>query len=206
MSTKRGQGHVVLILLQSGRIVSEQVGLFGWGDTALPAAVLLAWVSVTGAAPAVWIEGRSRFMPRWAVGAVLGLGYLAAMLDEYKGVWGWQGRYLLPVTAAVCDFAVPGLAHGLERLAALRRAVPWMMVVLMAVNALSVVWFLFLNVYGVTIWPRRLPPTPLPTSTPSWAPPLGQGFVLALVALALACGVLAVWTLRPVPASTEPVS
>lgn len=196
-------GRVVLLLLNSGTIVSELIGTFGWLDTPLPTAALLAWVSVAAVAAVVWVVGRSTLVPRWPVGAVLGLGYLAALLDEYKGAWGWQGRYFLPVIAAVCVFAIPGLMDGLERLAALRRVVSSMLVALMAVNALSVVWFLFRNVYGVKVWPQRLPPAPLPVGTSSWTPPLGSGVVLGLVALALACGVVAVWTLRPVPASTE---
>jgi Predicted membrane protein (DUF2142). len=199
-------GGVILLLLHSGTIVSEQVGTFGWLDTPLPSLALLSWVSVAGAAAVIWLVGRSTFVPRWSVGAVLGLGYLVALLDEFIGTWGWQGRYLLPVTAAVCVLAVPGLIAGLERLSALRSLVPWMLVLLMAVNALSVVWFLFRNVYGVRPGPRRLPSAPLPGGTPSWTPPFGQGVVLALVALALACGVAAVWALRAGPAGAEQAS
>ena len=192
-------GRVLLLVLHSGTIVTEQVGTFGWLDTPLPPLAVIAWVSITGVAAAIWAVGRNNIVPRWSVGAVLGLGYLAAMLDEYSGAWGWQGRYLLPVTAAVCVLAVPGLTTGLERLSALRSLVPWMLVALMAVNALSVVWFLFRNVYGVKPGLGRLPAAPGPVGTPSWTPPLGQGVVLALVALALACGVAAVWTLGTDP-------
>jgi hypothetical protein len=188
-------GRVLLLVLHSGTIVSEQVGMFGWLDTPLPPLAVVAWVSITGVAAAIWAVGRNKIVPQWSVGAVLGLGYLAALLDEYSGAWGWQGRYLLPVTAAVCVLAVPGLTKGLEKLSALRSLVPWMMVALMAVNALSVVWFLFRNVYGVKTGPGRLPSAPGPVGPPSWTPPLGQGVVLALVALALACGIAAVWTL-----------
>lgn len=196
-------GGSILLLLHTGTIVSEQVGTFGWLDTPLPSLAIIAWVSVGAVAVAIWVVGRNTLVPRWSVGVVLGLGYLVALLDEFIGTWGWQGRYLLAVTAAVWVFAIPGLAKGLELLAALRRIVPWMMVVLMAVNALSVVWFLFRNVYGVKSFGRRLPAAPLPVGAPAWTPPLGQGVVLALVALALACGVVAVWTLRPVPPSDE---
>jgi Predicted membrane protein (DUF2142) len=189
----------VVLLLHVGTMVSEQIGTFGWLDTPLPTVAVLAWVAITGVAVAAWSAGRSSLVPRWSVGAVLGLGYLAAILDEYRGAWGWQGRYLLPVTAAVCVFAIPGLMNGLERWAAPRRMVEWMLVVLMGVNALSVVWFLFRNVYGVRDWPGRLPTAPLPGGVPTWAPPLGQGAVLALVTLAFAGGVFAVWALRPVP-------
>jgi len=196
-------GRVVLLGLHSGTLASDQVGTFGWLDTPLPSLVVLAWVSVAGAAAAIWVVGRNTLVPRWSVGAVLGLGYLAALIDEYLGAWGWQGRYLLPVTAAVWVLAVPGLTSGLERLSALRSLVPWMLVVMMAVNALSVVWFLFRNAYGVSPWPHRLPSAPLPVGVPSWTPPFGQGVVLALVALALSCGVGAVWALRAGPASAQ---
>jgi len=199
-------GRASLLLLHTGKIFSEQIGYFGWLDTPLPAFALLAWVSVTAVAAAVWVAGRSTFVPRWSLGAFLCIAYLVALLDEYRGGWGWQGRYLLPITAAVCVFAVPGLTNGLERLAALRQIVPWMMILLMGVNALSVVWFLFRNVYGVRTWPNRLPSTPLPGLTPSWTPPHGQGVVLALVALAFVGGVLAVSTLRPVRSTAEPQS
>jgi hypothetical protein len=192
-------GRVLLLVLHSGTIVSEQVGTFGWLDTPLPPLAVIVWVSITGLAAAIWAMGRNKIVPRWSVGAVLGLGYLAAMLDEYSGAWGWQGRYLLPVTAAVCVLAVPGLTAGLERLSALRSLVPWMLVSLMAVNAVSVVWFMFRNMYGVKPGLGRLPATPAPVGTPSWTPPLGQGVVLALVALALAAGVAAVWTLGTNP-------
>jgi MFS family permease len=186
-------GRVLLLVLHTGTIVTEQVGTFGWLDTPLPQLAVLAWVSVAGVAAIIWFVGRNELVPRWSIGVVLGLGYLAALLDEYVGAWGWQGRYLLPVTAAVFVLAVPGLMTGLGRLPALRSLVPWMTVTLMAVNALSVVWFLFRNVYGVRTGPRRLPSAPGPVGTPAWTPPYGQGMVLALVALALACGVAAVW-------------
>lgn len=190
--------RVLVLLLHSGTIVSEQVGNFGWLDTPLPPMAVIAWVSIAGVAVAIWVAGRNTLVPSWSVGAVIGLGYLAALLDEYRAGWGWQGRYLLPITAAVCVLAVPGLVTGLERLSALRRVFPWMLVVLMAVNALSVVWYLFRNVYGVKAAPGRLPSTPWPEGPSSWNPPFGQGVVLALVSLALVCGVVAVWALRPV--------
>jgi Predicted membrane protein (DUF2142) len=191
--------HAILLLFHSGTIVIEQIGTFGWLDTPLPNVAVLAWVAIAGVAAAAWSFGRNTLVPRWSVGLVLGLGYLAAMIDEYREAWGWQGRYLLPITAAVCVLAVPGLARGLERWTASRRMVPWLLVVLMAVDALSVVWFLFRNAYGVKDWPRRLPSVPFPSGTPTWTPPPGIGVVLALVTLALACGVAAVWWLRPVP-------
>jgi Predicted membrane protein (DUF2142) len=184
-------GRVVLLVLQSGTIVSEQVGTFGWLDTPLPPVALLAWVSVASVVTVIWFVGRNTLVPRWAVGVVLGLGYLAALLDEFKEAWGWQGRYLLPLTAALCVLAIPGLMTGLKRLSALQRLVPWIVVVLMAVNALSVVWFLYRNLYGISRLWGNLPSAPLPVGPPSWTPPLGQGVVLGLVALALACGVVA---------------
>lgn len=196
-------GRVLLLVLHTGTIVTEQVGTFGWLDTPLPPLALLAWVSLAAVAAAIWAVGRNTSVPRWSVGVLLGLGYLAALLDEYAGAWGWQGRYLLPVTAAACVLAVPGLTTGLQRLSALRSLIPWMLVALMAVNALSVVWFMFRNVYGVKSGPGRLPSAPGPVGAPSWTPPLGQGVVLALVALALACGVAAVWALRVEPTNPE---
>jgi Predicted membrane protein (DUF2142) len=198
--------RLVLLLLGSGSIVSEQIGNFGWQDTPLPTVAILAWVSIAGVAIAAWVRGRSTLVPRWFVGAVVGLGYLVALLDEFMGGWGWQGRYLLPVTAAACVFAVPGLMNGLERWRASQRMVSWMLVVLMAVNALSVVWFMLRNVYGVmNLGLRRLPAAPLPVGSPSWIPPLGEGVVVALVTLALACGMVAVRTLQPVQAATAAV-
>jgi len=196
--------RIVLLLLGSGSTVSEQIGNFGWQDTPLPTVAVLAWVSIAGLTAAAWSMGHSALVPRWSLGAVLGLGYLAALLDEYMGGWGWQGRYLLPVTAAVCVFAVPGLMNGLERWTASRRMVSWMLVVLMTVNALSVIWFMLRNVYGVMdLGLRRLPPAPLPVGTPSWIPPLGEGVVIALVTLAIAGGIVAVWTLQPMEAAAK---
>lgn len=196
--------RITLLVLRTGGILSDMVGNFGWLDTPLPTVGLIAWVAIATLAIAAWFGGRNDLVPRWSVGAVLGLGYLVALLDEYRGGWGWQGRYLLPVTAAVCVFAIPGITQTLKRLPPLGRVVPWLLGGLMAVNALSVVWFLFRNVYGISAWPHRLPMAPLPTSPASWTPPLGQGTVLALVSVALVCGVVAVWTLRPVPVGTEP--
>jgi hypothetical protein len=196
-------GRVVVLVLHTGTILFEQIGMFGWLDTPLPSLAILCWVAVAGVAVAVWIVGRSTLVPRWSMGVILGLGYLAALLDEYLGHWGWQGRYLLPVTAALVVFAVPGLVNGFERLAPLTRVVPAMMVVLMAVNSLAVVWFLFRNSYGVKGYPARLPSVPLPVGTPKWVPPFGLGLVLALVAVAFACGVVAVWKLRPLAVNEE---
>jgi hypothetical protein len=192
-----------LLLLHAGTIVTDQVGNFGWLDTPLPTVAVVVWVSIAAVAAAAWSMGRNTFVPRWTLGAVLGLGYLAALLDEYRGVWGWQGRYFLPVTAAICVFAVPGIAQGLDRWKASRRAVSSALVLLMAVNALSVVWFLFRNAYGVRDWPRRLPSVPFPLGTPAWSPPMGIDVVLVLVTLALACGVFAVWSLLSVAHAPE---
>lgn len=199
-------GRILLLLLHSGTILTEQIGNFGWLDTPLPQLAILLWAAIVAVAAAIWAVGRKAAVPWWSIGAVLGLGYLVALLDEYVGAWGWQGRYLLPVTAAVCVLAVPGLAHGLERLSALRSMVPWMMVALMAVNALSVAWFLFRNAYGVRAAPGRLPSVPGPLGAPTWTPPLGLGVVLGLVTLAFACGVAAAWAFRAEPASEEQVS
>lgn len=203
-------GGVFLLLLNTGTIISDQIGMFGWLDTPLPTVAILSWVSVGAVAVIAWVLGRNRFVPRWSMGVFLGLAYTVALLDEFIGAWGWQGRYLLPVTAAAWVFAVPGLANGFERLGELKRVVPWILGLMMAVNAFSVVWFLFRNVYGVKgTFGRRLPSAPLPIGGAKWIPPLGQGVVLALVVLALACGVAAVWTLRPehpraVPQSAPP--
>jgi hypothetical protein len=77
----------------------------------------------------------------------------------------------------------------------------------MTVNAVSVVWFLFRNVYGLKLGLGRLPSAPgpigVPIGVPSWTPPLGQGVVLVLVSLALVCGVGAVWAFRAEPVSAE---
>jgi hypothetical protein len=190
--------RITLLLLRSGGIASEMVGKFGWLDTPLPELAVFLWLSVASVAVAIWLLGQNPVVPRWSIGAFLALGYLAALINEYRGAWGWQGRYLLPITAAACVFAVPGLTAGLRQMSALRRLVPPMLVILMSVNALSVVWFLLRNAYGVKSWQgRRLPSTPLPVGRPSWAPPLGQGLVLTLVVLALACGLVAIWKLRP---------
>lgn len=192
--------RIVLLILRTGGIASEMIGNFGWLDTPLPDLAIFVWLAVASVAIGIWFGGRSPYLPRWSVGAVLGLGYLAALLDEYAGAWGWQGRYLLPVTAAVCVFGVPGLANGFKRSPALQRLVPALLVALLSVHVLSVVWFFFRNVYGVAPWlRRRLPSTPLPQDTPAWTPPFGQGFVLSLVLLALVCGLAAIWRLRPVP-------
>lgn len=195
--------RIVLLVLHTGTILLEQVGVFGWLDTPLPSLAMLSWVSVVGVALAVWSVGRSTLVPRWSMAVILGLGYLAALLDEYMGGWGWQGRYLLPVTAALCVLAIPSLVNGLERLAPLRRVVPAMMVVLMAVNSVAVVWFLSRNAYGVKGWPGRLPATPLPVGIPPWVPPFGLKLVLTLVVVSFACGVFAVWLLRPVATEAE---
>jgi len=198
--------RIGLLLVGLGSIASEQIGNFGWEDTPLPTVALFAWVAITAVAAAAWAMGRHTLVPRWSLGAVLGLGYLAALLEEYTGGWVWQGRYLLPVTAAVCVFALPGLKSGLERWKASKAMVSGMLVVLMAVNALSVLWFLLRNAYGVlNLTLRRIPSTPLPVGTAKWIPPLGgQPMVVGLVTVAFACGVVAVWALRPVSSDMPP--
>ena len=198
--------RIGLLLVGLGAIASEQIGNFGWEDTPLPTVALFAWVAITAVAAAAWAMGRHTLVPRWSLGAVLGLGYLAAMLEEYAGGWIWQGRYLLPVTAAVCVFALPGLKSGLERWKASEAMVSGMMVVLIAVNALSVLWFVTRNAYGVlNLTYQRIPLTPLPVGTAKWIPPLGGlPLVVGLVTVALAGGVVAVWALRPVSSAMPP--
>ncbi|MGN6242751.1 MAG: DUF2142 domain-containing protein [Motilibacteraceae bacterium] len=194
------------LLLVGGWLVHDAVGQFGW-ETPLVDVALYAWLLVTGAAVAVWALGvRAGQAVRDATVSPLlpllvgGLSGVVVLAHEYLTGFGWQGRYVLPVVAAVCVLAVPGLASGLTRVRARWTAVPLLVAPLVVVHVVALVWWMWRNVYGVRDWGVvRVPPTPLPVGTETWTPPAGQRTVYVLILLAVVAAALGLSGLRARP-------
>jgi hypothetical protein len=149
------------------------------------------WLAVAVGVLFVWFAGGTRtVVPRWGVGAVVGLACLAAATHELVTEFGWQGRYLLPVTAAAGALAVPGIAAGLERVRRADRSVVALLATVTAVHAIAALWFLWRNMYGLRVWsPSRIPAAPLPIGRASWSPPGGHAAMLVLVLAAVTLAV-----------------
>jgi hypothetical protein len=203
------------LLLVGGWLVHDAVGQFGW-ETPLVDLALYAWLLVAGAALGLWALGvraarsprdgvwqSSRELPAPAPAPLLpllvgGLSAVVVLAHEYLTAFGWQGRYVLPVLAAVCVLAVPGLSAGLRRVRVRWTAVPWLVGPLVVVHVVALVWWMWRNVYGVRDWGVvRVPPTPLPVGAETWTPPAGQRAVYLLVLLAVLAAAAGLVALRP---------
>ncbi|HEU4674608.1 MAG TPA: DUF2142 domain-containing protein [Motilibacteraceae bacterium] len=197
------------LLLVGGWLVHDAVGQFGW-ETPLVDLALYAWLLVAGAALGLWALGvRAARSSRELLPAspapllpllVGGLSALVVLAHEYLTAFGWQGRYVLPVLAAVGVLAVPGLSAGLRRVRVRWTAVPLLVAPLVVVHVVALVWWMWRNVYGVRDWGVvRVPPTPLPVGTETWTPPAGQRAVYLLVLLAVLAAAAGLAALRPAP-------
>lgn len=194
------------LLLVGGWLLHDAVGQFGW-ETPLVDLALYAWLLVAGAALALWALGaraaraaRHRPSPEPLLPLlVAGLCAVVVLVHEYVTAFGWQGRYVLPVLAAVGVLAVPGLSAGLRRVRAGWTAVPLLVGPLVVVHVVALVWWMWRNVYGVRDWGVvRVPPTPLPVGTQTWTPPAGQRAVYLLLLLAVLAAAAGLAALRPV--------
>lgn len=187
-------GRLLLVLLKTGDLVQQAVGVLGWLDTPLPTIYVVCWVSAAAVLTALAArrrrEGRTSDLPaRWAgVLVVTALALVAA--HSLVAAYGYQGRYVLPVLAAAAVLLVPSLAP-LRPDAFLRPRGIALLLALAALQGFALVWHLWRYAYGARMDNPRLPPAPLPTAEPAWSPPPGQEVVVLLTGAGLLALVLA---------------
>ncbi|GAB4071661.1 hypothetical protein GCM10028777_40600 [Angustibacter speluncae] len=189
-------GRLLLVLLKTGDLVQQAVGVLGWLDTPLPSLYLLAWV-----AAATWLAVRAaRPRPDRAAAVDLPARWVAAfavtalvvvVVHSVLTAYGYQGRYVLPVLAAAAVLLVPSLAP-LRPDAFLRPRGIALLLALAALQGFALLWHLWRYAYGARMDNPRLPPAPLPTAEPAWSPPPGQEIVVLLTGAGLLALVVAV--------------
>lgn len=185
--------RVLLVVLKTGDLLTQSVGLLGWLDTPLPAVHLLAWTAGAAALVAAAVRGRGSTVlgARWVLAFLLTAWVLVAAHSLWAA-YGYQGRYVLPVLAAACVLLVPSLT-------AMRpdTFVRWrgllVLAGVVALQVLAVAWHTWRYAYGARQDNPRLPAAPLPVGDLAWSPLPGQEVVLVLTTaglLALAAAVV----------------
>ncbi len=177
-------GFVKMVLL-TFNIGQEMIGILGWFDTQLPAAVYFVWSALVGSlalAAAVVLRGR-----RAAVALALLTSLIigpAVIQAAYISTGGfiWQGRYSLPLFAsAIVGVAVlisESLPNADARMS--RRLVVIISAAWVSCQALALLQALRRYTVGASGSYGAI------FTGPEWAPPLGAGVLLATATLALA--------------------
>ena len=165
---------IYLLILHFGTILQHNIGVFGWLDTPLPILYTFAWLMAgTFILSETFRTTNSWHNPLFSIVLVTAFTLLVTISEELLSNFGWQGRYLLPMSVAFFVFLIPHfselLSIGLVRLSILKIAGTS----LILIDGLAMIWYLWRNMYGVAIWSSmRIPEAPLPVGESSWQPPL----------------------------------
>lgn len=194
-----GGALVLLIAFRFFDMVREAVSLLGWGDTMLPMGTFLPWLCVGAGAIGALCAGsrehstRPRHALAVAVGAILAVG-----VHSYVSVFGWQGRYVLPVIAGCVVLLVPAMSGGLLEGGRRVRVALVVSVVSAVLMVVSLLWNLGRYAYGYRSFYSRFIQMPLPDGPPTWEPLTGVGSVVlaAVLGTALLTGAAVVAVLR----------
>jgi hypothetical protein len=198
-----GGERALLISNRFFDMVREGVSLLGWGDTMLPMSTFLLWLCVGVASIAALCAGsRERTTRPLLALAVAGASVLAVGAHSYVSVFGWQGRYILPVIAACVVLLVPAMHRGLLPRRSRTRVGLVVVVVSTGLMVVSLLWNLGRYAYGYRSFFSRFAAMPLPDGPATWEPVAGVGAVVcaALLGAALlaSSAVLAI-VRRPAP-------
>jgi hypothetical protein len=178
--------RIVLIVLKFGDMVQQAVSQFGWLDVPWPQLALVLWLVLVGGVTVMWWMSRSAAeVPRSLAPVVLVVGLAAVVAHSWLEVFGWQGRYVIPLVAGVAVLLVPGMSRGYP---ASSPRVPVLVMALLAVvlHTGAVVWVFGRFAYGLQDLVLRFPSLPLPR-TSEWT---AYGGGESLTALAVTAGVL----------------
>jgi hypothetical protein len=177
----------------------QVVGLFGWLDTASPAAVYFVWSLLVGAIALlgfVLLRGRTLLFAAVLIAAVLLLPPILQGIYITSGGIIWQGRYILPVFVCVMVGIAACVDDVLDLPTLLRRRLV-VFVSLAWAGAQILAFATTLKRYAVGAkagWPTILHPV--------WSPPGGVIPVVALFTIVTIAGAIVLWRFAvrtPVP-------
>lgn len=195
--------RAVLLLLKFGDMVLQTSGDLGWLGAPLPDLAVLCWLGATGTLALLWsLSPAARELPTRVVPLVLAAGLVAVLGHSWLTAFGWQGRYVLPLTAAVAVFAIPRLERGTADGVA-RRLVTWSALTAVGVHALAIGWVASIHAYGLRDVVGHLPQLPLGDGS-SWVPYVGVSGEWLLSSVVLLGGAGAVLLLSG-PRAADPV-
>ncbi len=170
--------------------LEESIGLLGWLDVPLPAAVTGVWFLVTGLVVGISLTVARRWQVIAAGLCLLVLLVVWAVTDpiitQQVGIPFWQGRYGAPLLMGVP--LLVGAATVLSPPRGLRRAISVGCVLALSIAQLIAIGFLAVRYMWGAGWDG-------PVGAPLWTPALDPVaiagiFVLGLVAFMLAVGVV----------------
>jgi surface polysaccharide O-acyltransferase-like enzyme len=173
------QLRLLVIVLHFGTMIQDAFELLGWGDTRLPTLAFVVWL-ILGA----FVVGRlfsrtpnSALQPLWAA-LFFALSLLSIVAQSYAAVFGWQGRYLLPVIAASLVLVIPNLSERESAKGSARRLALASVFVATVIASGSLVVNLFRYAFGFSSMPSRFDDLPIPTQIGAWLPAGGLDAVL----------------------------
>ena len=163
---------ILLLFLQLGEMFQHQIGNFGWLDTPLPFFITSLWiVPISAILTQGWIRNQTATRPRNGIITSTVLGLIIVFGDELISSFGWQGRYILPLTAGITLYLIPHFSHLFDTFQLNSNVIWRSSQILVAVNTFAILWFLWRNMFGVQLWSNmRIPRAPLPVGQFSWEP------------------------------------
>lgn len=192
--------RTLLVVLKFGDLVRQAVGMFGWADTPLPIAAVVAWLVLATVCVVAMRRPRPYrpSTPAHVAVAYLGLTALVVYLQSTVGAFGWQGRYWLPAVVAFLVLLGPSLSRDA------RGPLITAAAGLLSIQMFALVWQLWRYMYGYETFYNRFESVPWPDPTPGWHPAGGEAAVLFAGALALALVGLLTVHLPRAETSTRP--
>jgi hypothetical protein len=179
------------------------VGLFGWLDTASPAAVYFLWSLLVGGIALlgfVLLRGRALIFTAVLSGALLLLPPILQGVYITSGGIIWQGRYILPVFVCVMVGIAACLDEVIEIPAAVRtRLLLFLTLAWAAAQILAFATTLKRYAVGAKVgWPSILHPV--------WSPPGGVVLSIGLFVLISVVAAIVLWRFARRGFESQPAS
>ena len=172
---------LIATILRWGGIATENLGVLGWLDTPVPQVVLILYGSII----AILIYASWRSEPLDTRGSLIGVGYFLVLVMGvsaimlYSGLL-WQGRYVLPATAAGLLYF--GLIMRFDREPSRFRHLFGLASVAWILSVGSALWLMLRHAFGILAGSRFAIPNVV--NDAFWLPPIGGwgGVALTLIA------------------------
>jgi hypothetical protein len=185
-------GKIFLLLIHFGIMLQHGIGVLGWLDTELPFVAYAFWIfAISIMVNQVLKRNETWSNPTYALSAGIGLILISTLILEYVSNFGWQGRYLLPLLGMLIVIVLPHLSHLFVTDLIDNRLIPFTVRVILSLNIFSLFWFVWRNMYGVSVFTgNRIPAAPLPLGDATWHPRILGYSLFILLILTSAYGTL----------------
>ena len=163
---------IMLLVLHLGEMFQHQIGNFGWMDSPLPFLITSLWIaSISAILAQGYVRNQTSIRPRNGIITSVVLGLVIVFGDDLISNFGWQGRYVLPLTVGLTLFLIPHFSYLFDTFQLNSNVIWRSSQILVGINAFAILWFLWRNMFGIQLWSSmRIPKAPLPVGQFSWEP------------------------------------